>query len=194
VDDADAAVKEAQDWLKKINATNKPAVQAAQAALAYALIAKGDGKAAKAAVDAAVSNAPPPPGRAGATSAADIFNQMEIRQGVLTRNVENYIRTKDLDTAWTLLNQWELEFPQALWEGFSRTLRVKLAAAEGRNLVAARMALAQARANPDGFYAAELLYRAAEQFKLGGEQQQARTVMDLLAGKYPESPFARQGP
>ncbi len=195
VDDVDAAVKEAQDWLKKINATNKPQVQTVQAALAYALLAKGDGKGAKAAVDAAVAamgSAPVPTGRAGGVTAVDAYNQMEIRQGVLTRNVENYIRTKDLDTALTLLNQWELEFPESIWDGFTRTLRVKVAAAEGRNLVAARIAVAHARANPDGFYAAELLYRAAEQFKLGGEQQQAKTVMDLLAGKYPESPYARE--
>ena len=124
---------------------------------------------------------------------ADAYNQREIRQGVLTRNVENYIQTKELDTAVTLLNEWELEFPEAIWEGFTRALRVKLAAAEGRNVVAARMALAQARANPEGFYAAELLYRAAENFKLGGEQGQAKTVMELLASKYPESPYAREG-
>jgi hypothetical protein len=123
---------------------------------------------------------------------ADAYNQREIRQGVLTRNVENYIHTKELDTAVTLLNEWELEFPEAIWEGFTRTLRVKLAAAEGRNVVAARMALAQARANPEGFYAAELLYRAAENFKLGGEQGQAKTVMELLASRYPESPYARE--
>jgi hypothetical protein len=195
VDDADAAVAEARDWLKKINAANKAQGQTVQAALAYALIAKGDGKAAKAAVDAAAALGgvvPVPTGRGAGGTAADVYNQREIRQGVLTRNVENYIQTRDLNTALTLLNQWELEFPEALWEGYTRTLRVKVAAAEGRNLVAARIALAHARANPDGFYAAELLYRAAENFKLGGEQQQAKTVMDLLASKYPESPYARE--
>jgi TolA-binding protein len=60
--------------------------------------------------------------------------------------------------------------------------------------VAARLALSHAGANPEGFYAAELLFRAAENFKLGGEQQQARTVLELLARKYPESPYARQAP
>jgi hypothetical protein len=196
VNDAEAAVSEAQDWLTKIARTNKAQMQTVQAALAYAQIAKGDGKAAKAAVDAAVAagGVAVPTGRGAAGSAADVYNQREIRQGVLTRNVENYIQTKDRNTALTLLNQWELEFPDSIWEGFTRTLRVKLAVAEGRNLVAARLALAHARANPDGFYAAELLYRAAENFKLAGEQQQAKTVLDLLAAKYPESPYARQPP
>jgi hypothetical protein len=206
VDDADSAVTESQDWLKKIRSSNKAQVRAGQEALAYALIAKGDGQGAKAAVDAAMiaADANPVPvarGTAPEGGTADVFHQRQVRQGVLTRNVENYLQSfqqtrdsKDLDTALTLLNQWELEFPDALWDGFTRTLRVKLAAAEGHNLIAARIALAHARANPEGFYAAELLYRAAENFKLGGAPQQAQTVRDLLIAKYPESPYARGTP
>jgi hypothetical protein len=203
VDDPDAAVKEAQDWLRKINASNKPQTKTVQAAMAYALIAKGDGKGAKAAVDAAAAASAvvaqvPVSGGAG-SGAIDAYNQRQIRQGVLTRNVENYLQSyqqmkdsKDLDTVLTLLSQWELEIPDAIWEGFTRTLRIKAAAAEGRNLVAARLGLCHARANPDGFYAAELLFRSAENFKLAGENQQAQSVLDLLASKYPESPYARR--
>ena len=55
VDDAGAAVTEVRDWPKKINGNNPTAVRTVQAALAYALIAQGDGKAAKLAVDAAVA-------------------------------------------------------------------------------------------------------------------------------------------
>ncbi|HEY4330507.1 MAG TPA: PKD domain-containing protein [Phycisphaerae bacterium] len=191
VDDPDAAVKEAQDWIRRVGTggNNRQQIDTVQSALAYALIAKGDSKGAKAAIDAAVAANWTPSARGGV--GADAFNQRQVRQGVLTRNVEEYIRTKDINTALTLLNQWELEFPDSIWEGFTRTLRAKLAAAEGRNLVAARMALEHARANPDGFYAAELLYRAAENFKLGGERDQAQAAMDLLATKYPESPYAR---
>jgi hypothetical protein len=185
--DVDAAVQEATAWAQKVSIANRPQVQTVHAALAYAQIAKGDGKAARAAVDVAVEAA----GGAG-NARGDALNRRQIRQGVLTRNVENYIRTKDLDTAAELLNEWELEFPEALWEGFTRTLRVKLAVAEGRNLVAARVALSHAQSNPGGFYAAELLYRAAENFGLGGEQQQAKQAMDVLKEKYPESPYARQ--
>jgi hypothetical protein len=198
VDDAGAAATEARDWLKKINGNDRTQVRTVQAALAYALMAQGDGQGAKTAVDAAAAaggGAAPTgrgAGRGAPGTAADAYNRREIRQGVLARNVENYIQAKDLNTALSLLNQWELEFPDAIWDGFTRTLRVKAAVAEGRNLVAARMALAHARAHPDGFYAAELLYRAGVNFELGGEQQQARIVRDLLARKYPESPYARQ--
>jgi len=186
--DAEAAVREATAWAQKVSVAARPQVQCVQAALAYAEIARGDGKKARAAVDAAVEAA----GGAANARGTDALNRRQIRQGVLTRNVENYIRTKDLDTAAGLLNDWELEFPDAIWEGFTRTLRVKLAVAEGRNLVAARMALAHAQSNPEGFYAAELLYRAAENFGLGGDSQQAKQAMDLLREKYPESPYARQ--
>ena len=68
---------------------------------------------------------------------------------------------------------------------------MKLDAAEGRPQVAARIALQHAKANPDGFYAAELLYRAAQNFKAAGETSQANAAMDLLTRKYPESPYAR---
>jgi hypothetical protein len=187
LDDTDGALQTAQDWIKRVSVSNRLQMQTVQTALAYALIARQDGKAAKAAIDAAVA------ARGGGPAGSDAFNRRQVRQGSLTRNVENYLQTKDLNTALTLLDQWELEFPEALWDGFTRTLRVKLTAAEGRNLIAARIALEHARANPDGFYAAELLYRAAENFKVAGESEQARTTMDLLKSKYPESPYAREG-
>ncbi|HVT79533.1 MAG TPA: PKD domain-containing protein, partial [Phycisphaerae bacterium] len=107
-DDAGAAVEEATQWARKFAAGNKPLTQSQQEALAYALIAKGDGKAAKAAIDAAAA-------AAAMTLTGDAYNRQQIRQGVLTRNVEEYIRTKDFATAGELLNQWELEFPAALW-------------------------------------------------------------------------------
>ena len=129
------ALKRRRASREKISTEDRLQMQTIQTALAYAQIAKGDGKAAKAAIDAAEKAA-----ATGTAPGTDAFNRQQIRQGVLTRNVENYLRTKDFDTAHTLLNQWELEMPAALWEGFTRTLRVKLAAAEGQPLIAARMA------------------------------------------------------
>ena len=73
-------------------------------------------------------------------------------------------------------------------------LRIKLLAAQGRPLQAAKIALQHAKANPTGFYAAELLYRASENFKAAHEPTQANAAMDLLTTKYPESPYARGTP
>jgi hypothetical protein len=139
----------------------------------------------------ASSAAGPTFGNSGAGTISAKFNDLQIRQGVLARNVENYIRTKDFDTAWKLINEWDMEMPTAAWEGFSRTLRVKLAATEGRPLAAAQMALAHAKANPSGFYAAELLLRASENFQAAGKGEEARTALEILRTKYPESPYAR---
>jgi hypothetical protein len=155
-------------------------VAGVRAAILYAAIAKGDGKLAKSIADETASK----------DGAAD-YRERQIRQGVLARNIENYIRTKETDTALKLIDDWESEFPDAIWEGFTRTLRVKLAVAEKRPTVAARIALQHARANPEGFYAAELLYRAAENFRAAKDDARASEAMELLRGKYPESPYAR---
>src|SRR5262249_27532405 len=121
------------------------------------------------------------------------YNHAQIRQGVLARNIEAYIGTRDFVSAQKLIDQWEMEFPESIWDGFTRTLRVKLYAAEALPAVAARIAVEHAKANPSGFYAAELLYRAVQNFKAAGEQTQAKAAMDLLVSKYPESPYARGG-
>ena len=179
LDDARAALALAQSWRGKINNGDKSQVRAVQSAILYAAVAAADAKTAHEAIATA--------GKAPLGS----YAEAQIQQGVLARNVENYIRTKDYDTALELLNQWECDYPDAIWDGFTRTLRVKLLAAENEPLIAARIAVQYAKANPGSFYAAELLYRAAGHFKEGRDEVQAKAAMDLLKSKYPESPYAR---
>ncbi|MCL2640161.1 MAG: PKD domain-containing protein [Phycisphaerales bacterium] len=185
VDDATAALQEAQNWKP-----TEPQQRTAQVAILYAAIAKagggGDAAATKLIKTTLDQLQNPNPQNGGGN-----FNDVRIRQGVFARNVENYIRTNEFDTAIKLLNEWELEFPEALWDGFTRILRVKLLLAEKRPLIAARLALTHARANPSGVYAAELLYRASQSFELANEPTQAKAAKALLASKYPESPYAR---
>ena len=199
-DDAAGALQEAQEWLRKVNENDKPQLRIVQAAILYAAIAKagGSGSGAPDAGAAKVAQAvleqlrnPDSPGGSAFPAKAGAIWDVRLRQGVFARNVENYIQTSEFDTAIKLLNDWELEFPDALWDGFTRILRVKLALAEKRPLVAARMALTHARANSNGVYAAELLYRASQSFELANELAQAKAARDLLASKYPESPYAR---
>lgn len=179
LDDAAGAMKELNGWDKKINEANRVQMHALLTAKIYAAVALGDEKMVKAAMVEAGTRRNLP------------YNEQEIRQGVLARNIESYVRTKDFDTALKLIDQWELEYPEAIWDGFTRTLRVRLYAAEGRPMVAARVALELAKANTQGFYAAELLYRASQNFKAAGEETQAKAALDLLKSKYPESPYAR---
>jgi PKD repeat protein len=179
LDDAAGAMSLATSWLGKINKGDKAQVRTVESAVLYAAAAEGDTKQAQEALAAA------------AKAALGTYSDAQIQQGVLARNVENYIRTRDYDTALQLLNQWERDYPDAIWEGFTRTLRVKLLAAEGEPSIAARIAVQFAKANPDSFYAAELLSRASEHFKQAGDTTQAKAAMDLLKSKYPESPYAR---
>jgi hypothetical protein len=179
LDDADAAIAVVKQWQGKINAGNVDQIRHLAASMLEAAIGKGDAKMAQAAL---AGLAPMKGGN---------YNDAEIKQGVLARNIEAYIRTGDLETAGKLLDQWEFDYPAAIWDGFTRTLRVKLLAAESHHERAARVAMAHARTNPGGFYAAELLYRAAQEFKAAKQETQAKAAMDLLTSKYPESPYAR---
>ncbi len=178
LDDAAGALQELQGWDKKIDEANRRQVHILQTSLLYAAVARGDEKRAKAALAEAGNRKNLP------------YNEQQIHQGVMARNIENYIRTKEHDTALKLIDQWETEYPDSIWDGFTRTLRVKLYAAEGKPLIAARIAVQHARANPSGFYAAELLYRAAQFYKNANEETQSKAALDLLKSKYPESPYA----
>ena len=179
LDSGDNALKIAEDW-RKNTFTQTPTVQhIVLGAMAYAAIARGDGTyAAKLCDDAGTRRLLP-------------YNEQQIRQGVLTRNIENYIRTKDFDTAEKLVDQWEGDYPDTMLDGFSRLLRVNLLVSEDRPAAASAIALQHARALPNSFYAAELLFRAAEAFKIAGKPDDAKAAMDLLKQKYPESPYAR---
>ena len=179
LNDGDAAMVAVKQWQTTINPGNSEQARHLAASTLEAAIAKGDGKLGQATVASLT------PLKGGG------YNDAEIKQGVMARNIEAYIRTGDFDTARQLLDQWELDYPTAIWDGFTRTLRVKLLAAQSHHERAAQVAMAHAKANPAGFYAAELLYRAAQEFKAAKQETQAKAAMDLLTSKYPESPYAR---
>jgi TolA-binding protein len=183
LDDGGQAYKIAEAWNEGPNVKTEAAHHTAHVALIYAAIARGDGKtAAQEAKD--TGNAP------GVATLARTDRQ-PIDQGVLARNIESAIAAKEYDQAANLIMDWENDYPAAMLDGFTRLLRVKLYAAEGHAPIAARVALQHAKAVPTSFYAAELLYRAAENFKAAGRPEDATTTLDLLKQKYPESPYAR---
>jgi PKD repeat protein len=177
--DPDAVLRVIEQWNQKIDSHNEAQVHGLQAASLYAATAKGDAKLAAKLVALA------------ATRGQKEFTQQEIHEGVLARNIETYIRTHEFETAANLINRWEFETPEAMLEGFTRLLKMKLLMAESRPLIAARVGQQLARTNPNSFYAAELLYRASEALKVAGKMDEAATVMKILRDKYPESPYAR---
>jgi hypothetical protein len=177
--DPDAVLAVIGQWERKIDSNNDQQVGELHAATLYAATAKGD--AALAQKEVALV----------ATRGRQEFARQEIHEGVLARNIETYIRTREFQTAANLVNRWEMETPEAILEGFTRLLKMKLLVAEGRPLNAARVGQQLVRTNPNSFYAAELLYRASEALKTAGKPDDAAAVMTMLRDKYPESPYAR---
>jgi tetratricopeptide (TPR) repeat protein len=178
VEDVPQALQEANKWVARVEKTNPLEIRTIQVALAYALIAAGDGQNAKVAIDKVM---PPPP----ASAPADAKNPWRSK-------VEESIGKKDFDGAAALIDQAELTDPLSLWTGATQIPRVTLLAAQGKYLEAARIAAAHVRANPTGPYAAELLFHAAENYKLGGAPQKAQSALDQLQSGYPESPFIQR--
>lgn len=167
-----------QQWQQNHSDLSAGAQHTLNTALAFAAIANGNGKLAQQYVDAA--------GDAANVS----YGAAQIRQGVLAHNVESYIATRDFPTAQRLLNRWDYEFPIAMTQGYTRLLRFELLSAQNLPIAAAKGAVEFVNAEPDSFYAAELLYRAAQAYKQGGQSDNAQAVMDKLKQNYPESPYA----
>jgi PKD repeat protein len=181
LDDAAQAYKLAEQARNDPAAKGLAVQRALGVAMVYAAVGRGDGKtAARLAKEIGPSEAK--------------FERQQIDQGVMARNVESAIGTKDYETAAQLLQTWETDYPQAIVDGFTRLLKVKLLVAEDRPAVAARVAAAHARGVPESFYAAELLYRGAEAAKAAGKPADAKALLDLLQSKYPESPYAQHEP
>lgn len=180
VNDPDAGLKLARSFRDRENITNREAQRTLSLAIAYAAIAINDGKLATKVVE-------------DLGPRRDLeYNEQEIQQGVLTRNIETYIRAKDFQTADQLIDQWERDYPQALITGFTRLMAVKLQLEQGHFAAAGRLAEQHARALPGTFYAAELLYHARNAYTAAGDNQAAKRCADLLKSKYPESPYARR--
>lgn len=120
------------------------------------------------------------------------YNEMQMRQGVLARNIESFIAEGEFEPAQRALEQWEMDVPDTIPEGFSRVLKVKLYMAQKRYQTAIVIALQHAKALPDAYYAAELLWRAAEAQIKSSNLNEAKALQQLIREKYPESPWARQ--
>ncbi|MEI7766076.1 MAG: PKD domain-containing protein [Phycisphaerae bacterium] len=120
------------------------------------------------------------------------YNEIQMRQGVLARNIESFIAEGEFEPAQRALEQWEMDVPDTIPEGFSRVLKVKLYMAQKRYQTAIVIALQHAKALPDAYYAAELLWRAAEAQIKSSNLNEAKALQQLIREKYPESPWARQ--
>ncbi|MGC8559354.1 MAG: PKD domain-containing protein [Phycisphaerae bacterium] len=176
--EAGKALAEIEHWRKHLGHMPPAAARIATIAECYAAVAAGNGPLAKKLA------------RQTQGPYSD-FKKAELRQGELARNVESYIDSSHFDTARDLLNRWDLEFPDAIIQGFTRMERMKLMAAMGHLTVAGRMGMAFVKACPDSFYAAEILHRSSKYFKSAGHRTLAMLAQAMLKKNYPESPYAQ---
>ena len=176
--DTGKALAVIEHWRDQMDHTTPAATRIIAAAECYAAVAAGNGKLAKKFAHEA-------------SRRTSDFKKAQLKEGELARNVESYIDTSHFDTARDLLNQWDLEFPDAIIQGFTRMERMKLMAAMGHLTVAGRMGMAFVKACPDSFYAAEILHRSSKYFKSAGHRTLAMLAQAMLKKNYPESPYAQ---
>jgi PKD repeat protein len=191
-DDADdpiTALKEARLWQTRAVPSNRNQVKIANVALAYAYMASEDGKSALAALETAVKPPATAPG-SPAPPAPHVPTQEDFNKVI--KRVQDAMGKKDVAGALVVVNQWELDYPQTIWEGSSRLLRTAIFSAEGRPATAARLARQHAMANPDGPNAAQLLLAAAVAYRDAKDEPSAKVMLQRLRERYPNSPFARQ--
>jgi tetratricopeptide (TPR) repeat protein len=115
-----------------------------------------------------------------------------LAKGDYARHVEEYIRTRDYETAEEYLDQWGEAFPLDRLEGFWSLLRARLAFERGLFSRAVREAQVLAKANPSSNYAAEALMLAADAWGRLKQPAKAAEVLRQIAKDYPESPFAAE--
>ncbi len=175
--DSARALAVTSHWIRHQPGMPAAARRMAEVAECYAAIAAGNGPLATKLAQAA-------------TPPHINFKSAELRQGEWARDVESYIGSGHFDTARNLLNQWDCQFPLEMIRGFTRMERMKLMVAMGYPTVAAKMGMAFAAACPGSFYAAEILYRSAQNFKAGGHRTMAMLAMAKIKKAYPESPYA----
>jgi len=113
-------------------------------------------------------------------------------KGDYARHVEEYIRTRDYESAEEYLQEWGEAFPLDRLEGFWSLLRARLDFERGRLAQAVREMRVLAKANPTSNYAAEGLMLAAEACARLKQPEQAAAFLRQVVKDYPESPFAAE--
>jgi tetratricopeptide (TPR) repeat protein len=113
-------------------------------------------------------------------------------KGDYARHVEEYIRTRDYESAEEYLDEWGESFPLDRLEGFWSLLRARLDWERGRFAQVVREMQVLAKANPTSNYAAEGLMLAAEACGKLKQPEAAAAILRKVVKDYPETPFAAE--
>jgi tetratricopeptide (TPR) repeat protein len=115
---------------------------------------------------------------------------MPFLKGDYARHVEEYIRTRDYESADDYLDEWGDAFPLDRLEGFWSLLRARLFFERGQFAQAVREAQVLARGNPTSNYAAEGLMLAADACQRMKQPDKASEFLRQVIKDYPETSFA----
>lgn len=158
--------------------TTSSAIREARVGLGDIFRAQGDYDQAKAAYQSAK-------GREGGKPSEDPFFK-----GDYARHIDEYLRTKDYDTAAQYLDEWAMNFPIDKLAGYWSLLRVKLLMARNQYADAANEARVLVKVNPASNYGAELLMLAANCYKNLKDPDKADAALKQIVKDFPESPLA----
>ena len=115
-----------------------------------------------------------------------------VVKGDFARHVEEYIRTRDFESAEDYLKRWTEAFPLDKLEGYWSLLAIQLAMAQRRYTQAAVEAEVLVAVHPASSYAAEALMLAAQAYKSLKNTERYKATLKRVVDKYPESPLSLQ--
>ncbi len=108
-------------------------------------------------------------------------------RGSYARHVEEYILSRRYEWAEQYLARWRNNIPADMLAGWHSMLAVRLHMARGQDESAAREAAVLVRVSPTSSYAPQLLATAAEAYEAMKRPAAAKTALQKIVDKYPES-------
>ncbi len=113
-------------------------------------------------------------------------------KGDYARHVDEYLRTKDFDSAARYLDEWAMTYPVDKLAGYWSLLKAKLLVARGLHQDAAIEAQVLVKVNPASNYGAELLMLAANCYKNLKQPEKAEELLKQITKDFRESPLAAE--
>ncbi len=113
-----------------------------------------------------------------------------LTRGDFARQIEDYIRRRDLEAAANTLDKWADALPADKLDGYWSLLRARMLVRKKSYLVAAREAEILVRVTPTSHHAPELLMLAADAYRQAGKPIAADATLKRVLTEYAESTLA----
>ena len=113
-----------------------------------------------------------------------------LTRGDFARQIEDYVRRRDIEAAETTLGKWADALPADKLDGYWSLLRARMLVRKKSYLAAAAEAEVLVRVTPTSHHAPELLMLAAEAYRLAGKPLAADATLKRVVKEYAESALA----